>query len=56
MITVDEAMNKHKEAVESWTHGEPVESWVDNTAESPVLCIRYADGAWWHYNDNGEWW
>ena len=20
------------------------------------LCIEYADGSWWHYNERGEWW
>lgn len=36
----------HQGACEQWTHGEPVEVWRD---ENHILCIRYADGNWWHY-------
>lgn len=46
----------HQGACEQWTHGEPVEVWRD---ENHILCIRYADGNWWHYvfKPTGlEWW
>lgn len=36
----------HRGACENWTHGEPAEVWRD---ENRVLCIRYADGSWFHY-------
>ena len=39
-----------------WTHGEPVEIWRD---EYEFLCVRYADGNWWHYRQTEtgyEWW
>lgn len=48
-----EFYNKHKEAVENWTEGEPVKVWFgmdDN------LCIEYESGKCWHYNEKGEWW
>lgn len=38
----------HQGACEQWTHGEPVEVWRD---ENHILCIRYADGNWWHYHN-----
>lgn len=37
-------------------HGEPIRWWRD---ENENLCIKYADGRWWHYKetDTGlEWW
>lgn len=46
----------HRGACEDWTHGEPVEVWRD---ENHILCIRYADGKWWHYSFKPtglEWW
>lgn len=46
----------HQGACEQWTHGEPVEIWRD---ENRILCIRYEDGAWWHYSFKPtglEWW
>jgi hypothetical protein len=46
----------HQGACEQWTHGEPVEVWRD---ENRILCIRYADGNWWHYSFKPtglEWW
>lgn len=45
----------HYKACENWEHGEAVEVWF----EDGVLCIRYEDGSWYHYNrtENGlEWW
>lgn len=47
-----EFYNKHKEAVESWTEGEPVKVWFDMNDD---LCIEYESGKWWHYNERGEW-
>jgi hypothetical protein len=29
------------------------EAWRD---ESGTLCVRYADGNWWHYSEKGTWW
>lgn len=46
----------HRGACENWTHGEPAEVWRD---ENRVLCIRYADGSWFHYTFKPtglEWW
>lgn len=62
--TMTETMNEraracytvHRGAYENWTHGEPAEVWRD---ENRVLCIRYADGSWFHYafKPTGlEWW
>ena len=48
-----EFYNKHKEAVENWTEGEPVKVWFDMDEN---LCIEYESGNWWHYNEKGEWW
>lgn len=43
----------HKCATEHWTHGGIALVWTD---EHDNICIRYEDGAWWHYNAKGEWW
>ena len=43
----------HKRAAEHWTHGGIAQVWTD---EHDNICIRYEDGAWWHYNTKGEWW
>lgn len=48
-----EFYNKHKEAVENWTEGEPVKVWFDMDDN---LCIEYDSGNCWHYNEKGEWW
>ena len=48
-----EFYNKHKEAVENWTEGEPVKVWFDMDEN---LCIEYESGKCWHYNEKGEWW
>lgn len=42
----------HRQACEDWTHGDIKKVWYEGDA----LCIKYADGNWWHYNDKGEWW
>lgn len=47
-----EFYNKHKEAVENWTEGEPVKVWFDMDEN---LCIEYDSGNCWHYNEKGEW-
>lgn len=46
----------HQGACEHWTHGEPVDIWRD---ENHILCIKYEDGAWFHYSFKStglEWW
>ena len=43
----------HMQAFESWSHGELKKAWFDSYGN---LCIEYADGKWWHYNERGEWW
>lgn len=48
----------HRQACETWTHGNINEVWYDDSGN---LCIRYADGQWFHYHDNEtgngvEWW
>lgn len=46
----------HRQQSGKWTHGEPMRWWRD---ENEILCIKYADGSWWHYKetDTGlEWW
>ena len=48
-----EFYNRHKEAVENWTEGEPVKVWFDMDDN---LCIEYDSGNCWHYNEKGEWW
>lgn len=50
------AISAHRTAHRQWTHGEPVEIWRD---EYEFLCVRYADGSWWHYRQTEtgyEWW
>ena len=54
MEELAEKMSKaHQNACETWEHGEVKKVWFDHSAN---LCIEYADGEWWHYNDQGEWW
>lgn len=46
----------HQGAYEQWTHGKPVDIWRD---ENHILCIKYEDGAWFHYSFKStglEWW
>lgn len=43
---VEDVVKSHKFAWERWPHGEADESWID---EDGYLCIRYADGDWYHY-------
>lgn len=46
----------HGQQSGKWSHGEPVRWWRD---ENEVLCIKYADGRWWHYKESSdglEWW
>ena len=45
--------NNHKSAWEKWENGEPVKAWWDSDGN---LCIEYASGKYWHYNEKGEWW
>lgn len=28
-------------------------AWRDDNG---ILCVEYANGNWWHYNELGEWW
>ena len=47
---------KHRQQCGEWKHGEPQRCWTD---ENETFCIKYEDGAWWHYKetDTGlEWW
>ena len=47
-------MGKHKQALGGvWEHGEPDQAWYD---ADNVFCVKYQDGTWWHYGNNGEWW
>lgn len=43
----------HKKAFENWQEGEIEKVWIDGQGN---MCIEYASGNWWHYNDKGEWW
>jgi len=43
----------HQNACETWEHGEARKTWFDHSGN---ICIEYADGEWWHYNEKGEWW
>lgn len=45
--------DRHKQAFENWSEGEPVKFWFDSDNN---LCIEYESGNWWHYNENCEWW
>ena len=45
--------DRHKQAFENWSEGEPVKVWFDFEGN---LCIEYESGKWWHYNEKGEWW
>lgn len=29
------------------------DSWRD---EQGFLCVKYKNGQWWHYSEQGEWW
>lgn len=44
--------DNHRQAFEDWPHGDIKKVWYEGDA----LCIEYADGQWWHYNGNGDWW
>lgn len=46
-------IDRHKQAFENWSEGEPVKVWFDSDNN---LCIEYESGNWWHYNENCEWW
>lgn len=48
------AFTAHKAVCEVWNNGEIDKVWTD---ENSVLCIRYENGKWWHYDKNrdGEW-
>lgn len=53
---ISRAVTAHCTAHKRWTHGEPVEIWRD---EYEFLCVKYADGSWWHYRQTEtgyEWW
>lgn len=54
MEELAEKMSKaHQNACETWEHGEAKKVWFDHSGN---ICIEYADGEWWHYNEKGEWW
>lgn len=48
-------VRKHHRSADSpavdWTT--MFEAWRDARG---TLCVRYANGEWWHYNERGEWW
>ena len=51
MEELAEKMSKaHQNACETWEHGEVKKVWFDHSGN---ICIEYADGDWWHYNDKG---
>lgn len=51
-MSANEFYTFHKSIFESWTHGDIAETWTD---EAGNTCIRYSDGAWYHYRlENGE--
>lgn len=46
----------HGQQSGKWPHGKPIRWWRD---ENENLCIKYADGRWWHYKETNtglEWW
>ena len=48
--------NQHRQQYKEWNHGEPQRFWTD---ENNNFCIKYEDGAWWHYRETDgalEWW
>lgn len=53
-LTAYKAYTAHRTAYEDWNNGEIEKSWLD---ENHILCIRYKNGKWWHYdiNRDGEW-
>lgn len=54
----DEYAKEHREAFESWTHGEIVSAWL-HEGNPDVVCVRYEDGRYWHYKETPEglrWW
>jgi hypothetical protein len=53
-LTAHKAYKAHSTACEVWNNGEIAETWLD---DNHVLCIRYKNGSWWHYdmNKDGEW-
>lgn len=42
------AYKRHKEFVDEWQEGEPVEAWKEEGCE---ICVKYESGKWWHYKD-----
>jgi len=56
LITLQQAVQAHKQAYDVWPHGDVAANWVDDDGH---LCVRYADGQWYHYSveDNTiVWW
>lgn len=54
----DQYAKKHREAFEKWTHGEITKVWF-HEGNKNIVCIRYKDGRWWHYEETPEglrWW
>lgn len=60
--TVNDCYEQHKAVWEKWDKGEPVDHWRDDEGN---MCIRYANGEWFHYRINPgaegeapflEWW
>ncbi len=47
-----ETLLKHLACVEKLTLAKVKKVWRDN---NKVLCVKYANGCWFHYNEKGEW-
>lgn len=46
----------HSSKCNIWQHGNIKECWFD---EDGNVCVKYEDGAWWHYKCDGtewKWW
>ncbi|RRF90119.1 MAG: hypothetical protein DUD31_10880 [Coriobacteriaceae bacterium] len=55
-LTQQQATKAHKQAYDTWPHGDVADVWTD---DGGTLCVRYADGQWYHYavEDNTiVWW
>lgn len=56
MKKVNICFQMHGQQSGKWPHGEPIRWWRDKNEN---LCIKYADGRWWHYKETNtglEWW
>lgn len=54
----DQYAKEHRAAFENWEHGEVADVWLHEGKEA-IVCIRYEDGQYWHYEETPEglkWW